>query len=58
VSDKKLRGKFKEHELVRLAGRVVEGDPVIRGGERCFLFRCIGHCDWIGWIPARLTEEG
>jgi len=57
TGDKKIRGKFKEHLLTAdAAGEIIEKTH-INGGEASALFRCDGHCDWLGWIPVRLVAE-
>jgi len=53
--DAKLRGKFKEHALAR-AERAPTNTPWINGGRTSVLFRCQGHCDWLGWIPIDLAR--
>jgi len=59
---KRTRDKFREHSLkIEAPDAIVIGASHINQGRDSSLFRCVGHCDWLGWMPldevAALEQE-
>lgn len=52
-ASRRTKNRVKEHNL-----QPRDRPVIIRLGVEHRLFRCVGHCEWLGWLPVQELDNG